>query len=40
LVDLERRVKDDPFVAQDVVSAKIIEIVPSRIDARLAFLES
>lgn len=36
--DLERRVADDPFVAQDVVSAEILEIAPSRADARLAFL--
>ncbi len=38
LPELEARVNDDPFVAQDVVSARIIEIAPSRVDERLAFL--
>jgi uncharacterized protein YciI len=38
LPDLQRRVNDDPFVAEDIVSADIIEITPSRIDARLDFL--
>ena len=36
--DLEGRVKDDPFVAENVVSAEILEIAPSRADARLNFL--
>jgi uncharacterized protein YciI len=36
--DLERRVKVDPFVAEDVVSAEILEIAPNRADARLEFL--
>ncbi len=36
--DLEKRVKADPFVAEDVVSAEIIEMTPSRADARLDFL--
>ena len=36
--DLRTRVNEDPFVAQDVVSAEIIEIAPARTDARLAFL--
>jgi uncharacterized protein YciI len=40
LPELEARVNDDPFVAQDVVSARIIEIAPSRVDERLAFLGS
>lgn len=35
---LQRRVKDDPFVAEDVVSAEILEIAPSRADDRLSFL--
>lgn len=35
---LEARVNDDPFVAQDVVRPEIIEISPSRADARLQFL--
>ena len=36
--DLEARVAEDPFVAQGVVSADIIEIAPGRADDRLAFL--
>lgn len=35
---LEERVKEDPFVAEDVVSAEILEIAPGRADDRLAFL--
>ena len=38
LSDLERRVNDDPFVAEDVVSAEVIEIAPSSADERLTFL--
>jgi uncharacterized protein YciI len=38
LADLQSRVDDDPFVAQGVVSADIVEIAPSRADARLQFL--
>lgn len=38
LPDLKGRVEDDPFVAEDVVTAEILEIVPSRTDARLEFL--
>jgi uncharacterized protein YciI len=38
LRDLEDRVKDDPFVAEDVVSAEILEIAPVKTDARLEFL--
>ncbi len=36
--DLERRVNADPFVAQGVVDAEILEIAPSRTDARLQFM--
>jgi uncharacterized protein YciI len=36
--DLERRVGDDPFVAENVVTAEILEIVPSRVDERLKFV--
>lgn len=36
--ELEARVNDDPFVTQNIVSAEIIEIAPSRADARLEFL--
>lgn len=38
LTELQDRVSEDPFVAQDVVSADIIEIAPSRTDERLTFL--
>ena len=40
LSDLQNRVNDDPFVAEDVVSAEILEIAPSRTDGRLAFLRA
>ena len=36
--DLERRVSEDPFVTEKVVSAEILEIAPARTDQRLAFL--
>jgi uncharacterized protein YciI len=39
LPDLRRRVNDDPFVAEAIVSAEIIELTPSRTDERLAFLQ-
>ena len=39
LSDLRNRVNDDPFVAENVVSAEILEIAPSRADARLGFLQ-
>lgn len=35
---LERRVSEDPFVAEGVVRAEIIEIAPGRTDDRLGFL--
>ncbi len=38
LSDLQSRVNDDPFVAENVVSAEIIEIAPARADERLQFL--
>jgi len=38
LPDLRRRVNADPFVVEDVVSAEILEITPSRADARLTFI--
>jgi uncharacterized protein YciI len=38
LPDLQSRVSEDPFVAQDVVSAEILEIAPSRVDERLKFV--
>ena len=36
--DLETRVAADPFVAEDVVRAEIVEMTPSRAEARLQFL--
>ena len=36
--ELQSRVNDDPFVAEDVVSAEILEITPSKADGRLDFL--
>ncbi|MCK5896038.1 MAG: hypothetical protein KAG20_04485 [Cocleimonas sp.] len=38
LPDLQRRVNGDPFVAENVVSAEILEITPSKVDKRLKFL--
>lgn len=38
LSDLQARVNEDPFVAEKVVSADILEIAPSRTEERLSFL--
>jgi uncharacterized protein YciI len=38
LSDLQSRVNNDPFVVENVVTAEILEIVPSKADARLQFL--
>ena len=38
LSDLQSRVNADPFVAEKVVKAEILEITPSKADARLDFL--
>ena len=38
LSDLQGRVSADPFVAEEVVKAEILEITPSKADARLNFL--
>lgn len=38
LADLETRVNTDPFVAENVVKAEILEIDPARTDTRLDFL--
>ena len=38
LPELQSRVEVDPFVAEKVVKAEILEITPSRADARLDFL--
>ena len=36
--DLQRRVSDDPFVAENVVKAEILELDPGKADERLKFL--
>ena len=38
LSELQSRVNTDPFVAENVVKAEVLEINPSRADARLSFL--
>ncbi len=38
LPDLQTRVNDDPFVVENVVSAEILDITPSKSDERLQFL--
>ena len=37
-VALEARVEADPFVAENVVAAEILEVSPARTDGRLDFL--
>jgi uncharacterized protein YciI len=38
LDELRQRVDSDPFVAQGVVAADIVEFTPSKVDKRLEFL--
>ena len=38
LSDLQSRVNEDPFVAENVVAAEIVEISPAKADQRLQFL--
>ena len=38
LSDLQSRVNTDPFVAESVVTAEVLEITPSKADKRLDFL--
>ena len=38
LDELEQRVSEDPFVAENVVSAQILEIEAKKADDRLSFL--
>ena len=40
LPELQQRVNSDPFVAENVVSAEILEITPAKADERLQFLLS
>ncbi len=36
--EIESRVADDPFVAEKVVEAEVLEVTPNRADSRLDFL--
>lgn len=38
--EIEARIKDDPFVAEGVVNADILEVTPGRTDVRLDFLKA
>jgi hypothetical protein len=38
LPDLQTRVNDDPFVAESIVSAEVLELDRARADERLQFL--
>ena len=38
LSELENRVNEDPFVAESVVSAEVLEISPAKAEERLTFL--
>jgi uncharacterized protein YciI len=38
LAQLRARLEEDPFVVENVVSVEVLEITPSRVDERLAFL--
>jgi uncharacterized protein YciI len=38
--EIDVRVQDDPFVAQGVVSAEILDVTPGRTDDRLAFMKA
>lgn len=38
--DIEARVGQDPFVAEGIVEAEILEIDPARTDDRLSFLNA
>lgn len=40
LEELQARVQADPFVANDVVSAEILEIAVAKAESRLAFLQN
>ncbi|MDF0751075.1 hypothetical protein NLU14_12650 [Marinobacter sp. 71-i] len=35
---LESRVNEDPFVAENIVTAELLEIEPKKADERLSFL--
>lgn len=37
--EIDARLQDDPFVAEGVVSAEVLEVTPGLTDDRLAFLK-
>ena len=37
LPELQSRLKDDPFVRENVVAAEVLELTPSKTDERLKF---
>ena len=37
-VELDARILEDPFVMHDVVKPKVLEVLPTKVDPRLAFL--
>lgn len=40
LAEMQQRVQEDPFVAEQVVTAEVIELEPGMADPRLQFLVS
>lgn len=38
LSELQSRVNEDPFVAENVIDSEVLEITPSKADKRLEFL--
>ena len=38
LAAIQDRVNEDPFVAENVVAAEILEVSPAKVDERLTFL--
>lgn len=36
--DLDARLLEDPFVVHDIVKPEVLEVLPSQVDPRLAFL--
>lgn len=38
LPEIQSRVKGDPFVVENVVSAEILEVTPAKVEERLQFL--
>lgn len=38
LEEIQRRVKEDPFVEENVVTAETLEVAPAMVDDRMKFL--